>query len=211
MTRTTTHLTGLAGAVLTGALLLAGCADDSSDAAGHGSMMSGSSTSAGPSADAEPAFDDADVEFATGMLPHHRQAIEMAALAADRAADPRVKELAVRIEDAQGPEIETLTGWLADWGVEEDASGMDHDSMGHGEGGMMSEQDMQALMSATGAGFDRLFLEQMIAHHRGAVEMATVEAAEGRDPDAIAMAEAIRDTQNAEIAEMQTLLDELAG
>jgi uncharacterized protein (DUF305 family) len=211
MTRTTTPLTGLAGALLTGALLLAGCADDSSDAAGHGSMTSGSSASASPSADAETTVNDADVEFAAGMLPHHRQAIEMSALAADRAADPRVKELAARIEDAQGPEIATLTGWLAEWGVEEDAAGMDHDRMGHGEGGMMSEQDMRALMRASGTEFDRLFLEQMIAHHRGAVEMATVEAAEGRDPDAIPMAEAIRDTQNAEIAEMQALLDELAG
>jgi uncharacterized protein (DUF305 family) len=210
MIRTTTRLTGLAGALLTGALLLAGCGD-SSGAAGHGSMMSGSSASASPSADAEATVDDADAEFATGMIPHHRQAIEMATLAADRAADPRVKDLAARIEDAQGPEIETLTGWLEDWSVEEDAAGMDQDSMGHGEGGMMSEQGMHALMRATGAEFDRLFLEQMIAHHRGAVEMATVEAAEGQNPDAIAMAESIRDTQNSEIAEMQALLDELAG
>ncbi len=83
--------------------------------------------------------------------------------------------------------------------------------MDHGSGGMMSEQDMQALMNATGAEFDRLFLTQMVAHHTGAVEMAQTEAAEGRNSGALGMAESIRDSQSAEIAEMEQLLDELGG
>jgi uncharacterized protein (DUF305 family) len=76
---------------------------------------------------------------------------------------------------------------------------------------MMSEQDMQALTNATGAEFDRLFLTQMIAHHTGAVEMAQAELSEGRNTDALAMAESIRDGQSDEIAEMEQLLAELGG
>jgi uncharacterized protein (DUF305 family) len=66
-------------------------------------------------------------------------------------------------------------------------------------------------MNATGAEFDRLFLEQMIAHHEGAVEMAETEIADGQNADAIALAESIRDSQTAEIAEMEQLLTELGG
>ncbi|MCW2742396.1 MAG: Lipoprotein [Blastococcus sp.] len=204
MTRTTTPLGRLAGALIAGTLVLAGCADGSSDAAANG--QAGSSE---PSAGAETSFNDADVSFAQGMLPHHEQAIEMAQLADGRAADPRVLDLAGRIEAAQAPEIDTLTGWLADWGAD-DMSAMDHGS-GDGMGGMMSEQDMTMLMNATGAEFDRQFLQQMIAHHRGAVDMAVTEAADGQMADAIAMAETVRDSQNAEIAEMQKLLTELGG
>ena len=145
------------------------------------------------------------------MIPHHEQAIEMAQMAQERAEDPRVLDLAGRIEAAQQPEIETLTGWLEDWGVEDDGmGGMDHGGMDHG-GGMMSEGDMVALMDASGGAFDRLFLEMMIEHHTGAVGMAGTETADGQNADAIAMAETIRDAQNAEIDEMEQLLTELGG
>ncbi len=213
MNRTTARRAGLTGALLAGALVLAGCADNSV----HGAMsdMSDSPAASSSTAASDPAAEvnDADVAFAQGMLPHHEQAVEMAQLAADRAADPRVQDLAARIEAAQAPEIETLSGWLEAWGAEATGStGMGHGEMGHGDtGGMMSEEDMESLGGAAGAEFDRMFLEMMIAHHEGAVEMATTEAAEGRAPDAIAMAEEIRDTQNAEIAEMRQLLAELGG
>lgn len=216
MTRTTARLTG---ALLAGALALAGCSGES----GHEGMsgMSGSSSasastdpsaSAGPSSDAAAAS-DADVAFAQGMMPHHQQAVEMAQLAADRAADPRVRDLAARIEAAQAPEIETLSGWLEAWGAEAPGSpGTDHGSTGHGDmGGVMTPEDTAALAGASGTSFDRLFLEQMTAHHSGAVQMAETEIAAGEDPEAIAMAEEIRDTQNAEIAEMEQLLTELGG
>ena len=194
-----------AGALLAGALVLAGCADDS--VASHmDSMESGSAESTSTSDSQNAAFNDADVTFAQGMIPHHQQAIEMAQMAESRAEDSRVLDLASRIEAAQQPEIDTLTGWLEEWGAED--SGME--GMDHG-GGMMSEEDMSALMAASGAEFDRLFLEQMIEHHTGAVEMAVTESAEGQNTDAIAMAGTIRDTQNAEIAEMRQLLPELGG
>ena len=199
-----------AGALLAGALVLAGCADDS--VASHmDSMESGSAESTSTSDSQNAAFNDADVTFAQGMIPHHQQAIEMAQMAESRAEDSRVLDLASRIEAAQQPEIDTLTGWLEEWGAEDSGmEGMDHGGMDHG-GGMMSEEDMNALMAASGAEFDRLFLEQMIEHHTGAVEMAVTESAEGQNTDAIAMAGTIRDTQNAEIAEMRQLLTELGG
>jgi uncharacterized protein (DUF305 family) len=115
MTRTTARLTGLTAAPFAGALVLTGCADDDSDAAGHGSMMNDGSSSAGSSAP-QSELSDADVAFARDMIAHHRQAIAMAELAGGRAADPRVLDLAARIRAAQDPEIETMTGWLQDRG-----------------------------------------------------------------------------------------------
>jgi uncharacterized protein (DUF305 family) len=203
MTRTTARLTGLAGALVAGALLLAGCADDASDAAGHGSMMS-SSASASSSSSTAADHNDADVTFASGMIPHHESAIAMAQMAADRAADPRVEDLAARIEAAQAPEIETMSGWLADWGAAASGSatddgmgGMDHGGMDDGDMGGM---DTGALAGMSGTEFDRMFLTMMIEHHRSAVQMAETEAADGQNPDAIALAESIRDSQTAEIA-----------
>ena len=151
--------------------------------------------------------------FAQGMLPHHQQAVEMAQLATDRAADPRVQDLATRIEAAQAPEIETLSGWLEAWGTEAGSSGgRGHGGMDHGDtGGMMSDEDMAALAYVSGAEFDRMFLAMMTAHHEGAVQQAVTEIADGENPDALAMAEEIRDTQNAEISEMQQLLAEFGG
>jgi uncharacterized protein (DUF305 family) len=202
MTRTTARLPRLAGALIAGALVLAGCGDGT---AGHNGHAADSDAPAG----AEATHNAADTAFAEGMLPHHQSAIEMAELADGRAADPRVVALADRIEAAQGPEIETLTGWLTEWGDDATSStGMDH---GGQDAGDMGGMDMSALMNASGAEFDRLFLTQMIAHHRGAVDMAVTEAADGQNADAIALAEDIRDSQSAEIAEMEQLLTELGG
>src|SRR4051812_5221566 len=191
-TRTTARLTGLAGALVAGTLLLAGCGDDASDAAGHGSMMS-SSGPASSSASAEADHNDADVTFAQEMIPHHQSAIMMAQMAQNQAADQRVRDLAARIEAAQEPEIKTMSGWLADWGAAASSSatddgmgGMDHGGM---DGGDMGGMDTGALAGMSGPEFDQMFLTMMIAHHQGAVEMATTEAAEGQNADAIALAE----------------------
>jgi uncharacterized protein (DUF305 family) len=211
MNRTPARLTGLAAALVAGTLLLVGCADDTSDATHNGPMMGNSDSSESASSGAEGTFNDTDVAFARDMIPHHRQAIQMARLAEGQAEDPRVLDLADRIEAAQQPEIETLSGWLEEW--DSDRGHMD-DGMGgmdDGMGGMMSDQDMHALMNATGGEFDRLFLEQMTVHHQGAVQMAETEIAEGQNADAIALAESIRDSQTAEIAEMQQLLTDLGG
>jgi uncharacterized protein (DUF305 family) len=142
------------------------------------------------------------------MIPHHEQAIEMAELAADRAQSTDVKELAADIEAAQGPEIEQMNAWLDQWGQDTTSSGsMDHGDMGHGAtGGMMTEDDMTMLEDADGAQFDRMFLEMMIEHHEGAIDMARTEQANGENADAVALAKQIETDQEAEIAKMKTLL-----
>ena len=152
----------------------------------------------------EAPHNDADVAFAQQMIPHHEQAVEMAALAATNASDQRVKDLATQIEAAQSPEIEEMQGWLESWG--EDATAED----GEEHAGMaMSDEDMAALEAATGPEFDRMFLEMMIEHHTSAIEMAEIEIADGEFPDAIELAQAIKSAQEAEITEMEALLEEL--
>lgn len=156
-------------------------------------------------------FNDADVAFAQGMIPHHQQAVEMAELAADRAASGDVRQLAADIEAAQAPEIELLTTWLEEWGAEVPADGMDHGDMGHGDSGsalsgMMTEDDMTTLADAQGNEFDEAFVTMMVVHHEGAVQMARTQVAEGADEAAIEMAETIISTQGAEIAAMKRML-----
>ena len=141
---------------------------------------------------------------------HHQQAIEMADLAESRAESQEVKDLATDIEAAQGPEIETLTGWLESWGEDvpdEGMSGMDHGDMSSDDmGGMMTEDEMADLESASGAEFDQMFLTMMIEHHEGAIEMAKTEQSEGEFPEAVDMAKEIETTQAEEIQTMQDLL-----
>lgn len=222
--------TALAAAALTATVLTA-CggttttttAAPSTSPAVSSAVADGSATSSSGDVGttAAAAHNDADVMFAQMMIVHHEGAIEMADLAADRAASQQVKDLAARIKAAQAPEITQMTGWLTAWGMpvmSESTSGsmegMDHG--GHDMGvstsaagmpGMMSEQDMAALEAASGAEFDRLFLQQMIAHHQGAIDMSATEIADGANPDAIALARTISSTQQAEISEMQGLLN----
>ena len=160
--------------------------------------------------DTSSAFNDADVTFAQQMIPHHEQAVEMAQLAQGRASSEEVLSLAEDIEAAQGPEIDTLQGWLETWGEEVPASGMEHGDMGHDSGGtmsgMMDEEQMNDLMGASGADWDQMFLEMMTEHHEGAIEMAEVEVDQGENLDAVALAEKIISDQQAEITQMQQLL-----
>lgn len=158
-----------------------------------------------------PAHNDADVTFAKGMIPHHQQAVEMSDLALTKAGSPKVKDLATRIKAAQGPEIEKMMGWLRDWGQPYTAGEGEHGAMGHGSTGqggmgMMSTAEMQQLMNASGAAFDRFFLQGMIRHHEGAVTMAKEEQAKGQFADAKQLAGQIITSQEAEIAEMRGLL-----
>ncbi|MEV5434536.1 DUF305 domain-containing protein [Streptomyces sp. NPDC052682] len=221
MTRSIRPLTRRAALVAVTAaagLVLAACGGDGdSGGSGHGATSSPSATSspgagagagAAASADASAGAHNAqDVSFAQGMIPHHRQALEMARLADGRASSGKVKDLAARIEKAQDPEIRTMTGWLKAWGedVPEPSSGMDH-SAHAGMPGMMGGQDMAMLEKASGEAFDTMFLTMMVEHHEGAVEMATTEQDKGRYGPAKAMADDIVTAQTAEIAEMKKLL-----
>jgi uncharacterized protein (DUF305 family) len=182
-----------------------------------GSMSQPSTTtnsgSTGSSTPAAGQHNDADVAFATEMIPHHAQAIHMGDMAAERARSPQVKILAAQIKAAQGPEIATMSGWLKDWGkpVPNAMGGHNMGSMGHSMNGMMSNQEMGALGKATGTAFDRMWLTGMVKHHQGAVTMARTELAHGASADAKKLAQAIIDSQNKEITQMKTMLAAMKG
>lgn len=166
-------------------------------------------------------FNDADVAFAQGMIPHHNQALDMARLAAGRASSPAVKKLAAQIVQGQRPEIEQLQGFLAGWerplpegmdtmaGMEEMADMPGMESMAGMENmeNMATGAQIGKLKAARGKNFDRLFLQMMLKHHRSAVEMAQTERAQGVDPEAKTLAGQIVKTQNGEIARMTKLLE----
>ncbi|MGV2920553.1 DUF305 domain-containing protein [Streptomyces alfalfae] len=186
------------------ALVLAACGGSDGDSSpghdGHGSKSPAASAPA-----EKGGHNAADVAFAKGMIPHHRQAVEMAGLAPSRAGSTEVKKLAGEIKKAQDPEIKTLSGWLTSWGEEVPAKGaMDHSA--HGMGGMMTPEEMDELKKASGKAFDTAFMTMMIKHHEGAVTMAKTEKAKGAFPDAKKMADAIIKSQTAEIARMNGLL-----
>lgn len=176
-------------------LALAGCGSDDTN---------GSSATTG-------GHNNQDVTFATDMIPHHLQAVQMAEMAQTQASSAAVKTLADQIQAAQGPEIDTMSGWLKSWGEDvpdESMGGMDGMDSGSSDSmpGMMSDQVMSDLGAATGDTFDQMWLESMIAHHEGAVQMADTEITDGKDPDAIALAESIKAAQTTEIATMKKLL-----
>lgn len=202
----------IVGVIAAAALTVSACSSD--DAASDTAVTDTSSaetsavgvTTADSSAETEAG--EADGSFARGMIPHHTQAIEMAELALDPAtgAGPEVQDLATRIRDAQGPEIELLTDWLGVQGVTVEADeGHEHDMAG--DDGMMSDDQMAGLAASTGADFDTAWLELMIEHHEGAVAMALAVQTDGSSPEMLALADEIIAAQEAEIAEMQTLLD----
>ena len=187
--------------ILAAGLVLAGCST------GPVESTSPQSTTA-PSVTEDS--NSADVMFAQMMVPHHVQAVEMSdVILAKDGIDPRVVTLAEEIKAAQQPEIDALNGMIEAWGMPPAATdGMD---MGHGGhmDGMMTEEDMAALDATTGTEASRLFLEQMIVHHEGAIEMAQMEVASGINPDAVAMAQTIIDAQNVEIETMREILQSL--
>ena len=198
-------VTAIAGAAVL-AIVLAACGSE------PGPSEAGESPTAAASTQADEAVvhNEADTQFVQMMIVHHEGAIEMADLIVDRASTAQVRELGERIRDAQGPEIDQMTAWLESWG-EEMPSDMDHGGMDHGGmdmGGMDQQEAMEALEGAEDAEVDRLFLELMIEHHRGAIEMAQAQVDNGQNADAVALAEDIIIAQEAEITEMEQLLSE---
>lgn len=152
----------------------------------------------------------ADVEFVAAMVPHHEQALELAALAPGRAVAPGVLAIADRISAVQGAEIAMMRSWLD---VQDDALGGGHGGA-HGGGGhegglhpgMATPEQVAALGAATGPAFDRMFLDLMIAHHEGALAMADAVRAGGTDVLVSQMADDVTATQSAEIGRMRDLL-----
>ncbi|MCZ2811923.1 DUF305 domain-containing protein [Modestobacter sp. VKM Ac-2979] len=208
MTRTSIRLVRLTGGLMAAVVVLAGCSDTEQTSATGGNAADDSSAEQGAE------FNDTDVAFAQGMIPHHEGALMMSAVAIDRASDPRVVDLAERIEAGQDPEIDLMTAWLEEWGqpLEESGSmgGMDHGSGDMGGMGMDGGMGMEE-MPAAGRDFGRMWLDAMIEHHEGAVEMARTEVEDGRNAEAVDLARSISEVQAQEIEEMRQLLTELGG
>lgn len=192
---------------LTSALVLGGCGTDEPE-----QVLSDTEHSA------------QDVAFATDMVQHHAQALSMVDLTRGRPLDPEVAALAEQVRDAQAPEIELMTDWLVGWDQDVPPTMRDHSVAGHGdhsaadameemEGlggadmpGMLTAEQLGELEEAGDAEFEDLWLELMIAHHEGAVEMAEQQAAEGTYRPAVELAEDVVANQTAEIEQMRSLL-----
>jgi uncharacterized protein (DUF305 family) len=180
------------------ALALAGCSSSGSSGGGKG-------------------FNDTDVDFASDMIQHHAQALEMVDLTMGRRLDPEVTRLADQIRAAQTPEIETMVDWLQAWGQRVPPTSRDHANAhaeGHGQQpemdadmpGMMSAEQMSGLEKASGASFQAMWLQMMIDHHQGAISMAQKEVEDGENAKAVALARDIISAQKKEIGEMKAML-----
>lgn len=160
----------------------------------------------GQSSTAETAdFNDADVMFAQMMIPHHEQAVEMSEIALDPAsgASAAIQDLAIRIRDAQDPEIELMKGFLATWGAPvTPEDGVDHSSMMEG---MLTVEELDELAGLQGSEFDKRWAQAMIAHHKGAVAMAEDVLADGKNAETRKLAEEIIANQQAEIDELSLI------
>lgn len=178
-------------------------------------------------------FTEADVEFVTGMIGHHAQALIMSDLAPKNGASPQVQTLAARIINAQKDEIALMQQWLRDRGqpvpmvkidglhLMIDMSGPDgqmkhdmhdmHSGQGHMMPGMLTQAELEELAAAFGPEFDRLFLTGMIAHHGGAVtmvhELFAVDGA-GQDEAVFKLASDVQVDQLTEIARMELMLEQ---
>ncbi len=136
--------------------------------------------------------------FAEMMIPHHEQAHEMSALALDRTSNPEVLALAAKISSGQKQEIVLMEKWL-------DGHGDHSHHAGHTMNGMLTQAELDALRAATGPEFEKLFLEGMIKHHEGALEMLSM-LEDSKFPEALELKKQIEEVQKAEIEQMKELL-----
>ncbi|OAH50705.1 DUF305 domain-containing protein [Dietzia cinnamea] len=213
MNRKKLVMTAAAAAVLLG---LSACTSDETDTASETTpaveTTATSQDTTTEQAEESAQHSEADVMFAQMMIPHHEQAIEMSDIILSKDDVPAdVTSLAEEIKAAQGPEIAQLTDWLEQWGEPTQPEGMDMDMGGDHDmaqmEGMLSDEELQQLSDAPGPEAAELFLNQMIAHHEGAVAMAEDQVENGTYPPAVDLAQTIIDTQQQEIDTMRQLLD----
>ena len=149
-----------------------------------------------------PTHNSADVMFAQMMIPHHEQAIEMAdmALKPSRHATEELRNLATAMKSAQTTEVATLTQLLGQWG---EPSSMHH----HGDtmDGMLSNDELSALVEQQGPAFDASWARAMISHHRGAIAMAQDVATSGVNQKVRQLARDMVKAQRNEIAVLQRI------
>jgi uncharacterized protein (DUF305 family) len=183
-----------------------------------GPTMSAETRTALATADsAARAFAPADVEFMQGMIPHHAQAVIMAQWAPTHGARADVKRLCERIIAAQSDEIGMMRRWLRERNQEvPDSMSTRHKMKMGGQvhemmmPGMLSDEEMAALDKARGSAWDRLFLEGMIRHHRGAISMVETLLSHGNaghDETVFRFANDVVSDQSAEIIMMLRMLE----
>jgi uncharacterized protein (DUF305 family) len=165
-------------------------------------------------------FNGTDVDFATDMIPHHAQALVMVDMTSGRELSPEVEQMTEDIRTAQGPEIEQMVDWLTAWDKPIPETMRDHaNAHGHGMSGhdmdgddaedmpgMMTDDEMADLEAAKARDFEHMWLQMMIEHHQGAIEMARDEQEHGVFGPAKKLAESIESSQQDEIDRMQELL-----
>ncbi|MGH3720927.1 MAG: DUF305 domain-containing protein [Pseudonocardiaceae bacterium] len=181
----------LAAAAVAGGLL-AGCGSKTSPATPPPAASGAPATSQQP-------HNQADVVFLQNMILHHARAITMSQMARNQVTSPQVKDLATRIEVEQSPQIQQMSALLTEWGVPAPAT-----TGGTGATGGTGHGQMPGIVSGTG--FDRMFLQTMTVHHQGAVDMSQTELAQGSNPTTRNLTQQIISAQQAEISEMQALL-----
>ena len=142
--------------------------------------------------------------FAEMMIPHHQQAVDMSDLALIKSTNPKILDLAQRIKSAQSSEIIQMQSWLGG----KEANSMMTDHSGHSMGGMLTDEEFSKLESSSGATFDTLFLEGMIAHHEGAIDMAQM-IKETTTQEVNAFGLNVVEVQSEEIREMKEILESL--
>ncbi|CAN5624262.1 DUF305 domain-containing protein [soil metagenome] len=204
------HRFRILAAAIAGTFVLAACADNPTAEAPAETTAAAPATTTAPDATSTPAdaetsasFNDADIEFLQGMVPHHSQAVEMAQMVPDNTDRPELNELAEMITASQNEEIELMQGYLAEAGEEpagDSMEGMDG-GMG-GMSGMMDDEEMQQMMGMSGEEFDLMFVEMMTRHHEGAIDAAEQVLETGENPDVAQLAGDIIEEQEAEIQQM---------
>ncbi len=187
-------------AALTTALFLSSCSTSASDShADHPQTDQ-------PVITGQPAgYNADDVAFATNMIPHHQQAVDLSAMVPDRSTNAGLVALADQISAAQQPEINVMKVFLVQWNENPDTNS-GHAGHGSTTQGMVDAATMTKLESLSGEEFDELWLASMISHHQGAIEMAKAEIANGDNVDAKTLANNIVTTQEAEIGQMKQML-----
>ena len=150
-----------------------------------------------------------DIQFLQGMIPHHAQAKEMSALAESRTNNEAILAVAARITLSQDDEIAMMQDWLGDRGLEVTAEDAHHQSGFMRMAGMLTDEEMAALAAARGSEFDRLYLEKMIQHHQGALDMVEDlldQRGSVQDPLLYEFTSDVTSDQTSEIERMVTLL-----
>jgi uncharacterized protein (DUF305 family) len=143
-----------------------------------------------------------DIMFAQLMIPHHQQAIDMSNTALKNGASPEVKVLARAIISAQKKEILQMKYWLT---ATKSPTAMGHDM---GMNGMLDENEIETLGSLRGKNFDRFFLQAMIKHHLGALDMV-IYLKTSKNSEAKKLEKDIRSAQSGEISKMKRMLSKL--